>query len=149
MRIQALHCKFMCVLWFSLQGHNFCCFLLLECKRQIALCIFCLSGERMPTQLRGCHFTDNAIDILSCSCAYSESRISLLFHLSPFHLWWSYLVPSTSISLPFMLLGNSCPDIYHTDTVTRSLLGLTGQERHVHRTCIGLIYFSAMSIFPR
>ena len=84
MRIEALSCKFKCVLPFSLQGRNCCCFLLLHCKRQIiALYIFHLSGGRMPIQLRGCHFTDNAIDILPCS--HADSEIQAFFpicHLS-------------------------------------------------------------------
>lgn len=61
-----------CVLLFSSQGQNCCCFLLLLCKRKIIACTFHLSGGRMPTQLRGCNFTDNDIDILPCSHDDSE-----------------------------------------------------------------------------
>lgn len=76
--------KVMCVLPFSLQGQDLYCFVLLQCKRQIiALYIFHLSGGGMPTQLRECHFTDNTIDILSCS--HADTEIQTFFsicHLS-------------------------------------------------------------------
>lgn len=41
-------------------------------EKNNCLYMFHLSGGRMPTQLRGCHFTDNAVDILPCSLDDSE-----------------------------------------------------------------------------
>lgn len=41
-------------------------------EKNNCLYTFHRSGGRMPTQLRGCHFTDNAVDILPCSHDDSE-----------------------------------------------------------------------------
>lgn len=117
-----------CVLLFSSQGQNCCCFLLLLCKRKIIACTCFIFQEE------GCLHSWEVVILqimilTSCHVPMMILKYKISFPFATFAPMMALSFPQHP-NLPLMYIGNSGPDTDHTDTVTRALVGLTEKKGH-------------------